>query len=343
MSRTQGQRSRQADVAREAGVSQSTVSMVLNGAADLGRISAQTQRKVLAAARRLKYTPSTPARPSVAAPLIGVHTFEPLFPTSAGDYYFEFLQGIEEQAGLEGCNLVLFTAARDDDGQRRIYDGDVNRLAQAAGSLLLGHHTRHDDLARLAEDGHAFVYIGHREVEGHEICYVGGDYRTATGHIVDDLVAMGHRTFAYLGETTRYEPQTDRWDGFAAALGRFGLPVPAPAFHRPEELTAQWLDAAIAAGTTAMLVESENLLRVLAAMAGLRGLTIPGDLSVVLLVDDPAREWAALHIPRNAMGRRAVRMLTALLTDPDGDYERQVLLPCTHTLARTTAPPKVSR
>ncbi|GAA5038247.1 DNA-binding LacI/PurR family transcriptional regulator [Thermocatellispora tengchongensis] len=338
----------QADIAREAGVSQSTVSMVLTGSGDLGRISAETQRRVLRAARQLKYAPAGQQRAATGgrqAPLLlGVHTFEPIFPTSARDYYFEFLQGIEEQAGIEGCNLVLFTAAPSEDGVRRIYRGSVNGLRQANGSLLLGHHAHRDDLARLARDGHPFVYIGHREVPGTEICYVGGDYRTATGHIVDELVAMGHREFAYLGERERDEPQVDRWEGFSAALARFGLPVPVPAFERPEDLTAQWLDETVRLGATAVLVESVGLLRVLTAMIRLRGLRVPGDLSVVLLVDDPGSEaghgpWAALRIPRNAMGRRAVRLLTALVTDPGGDYERQILLPCSHSLEGTVAPP----
>ncbi|RIV39172.1 substrate-binding domain-containing protein [Micromonospora radicis] len=239
---------------------------------------------------------------------------------------------------------LTLPAAQDEAGVRRIYRGGVNGLRQAAGSLLLGHHAHRDDLARLAADGHPFVFIGHREVPGTEICYVGGDYRAATGRIVDDLVAMGHRSFAYLGEVVRHEPQADRWEGFAAALERFGLTVPTPAFDRAEELTAQWLDAALAAGTTAVLVESVSLLRVLAAMVGLRGLTIPADLSVVLLVDDPGgeiagRPWACLHTPRNAMGRRAVRLLTAVLADPTGEHERQILLPCSHTLDGTTAVP----
>ncbi len=352
MSNRRGRTSRQADIAREAGVSQSTVSMVLRGAGDVSRISPDTQRRVLGIARRLGYQTTNGSqaragleRRTVAPYLMGVHTFEPIFPTSAGDYYFEFLQGIEEQAGVEGCNLVLFTAARDENGVRRIYRDGVNALGQAAGSVLLGHHANRDDLLRLAQDGHPYVYIGRREMAGVDICYIGGDYRSATGRIVDDLVALGHRGFAYLGEATRHEPQVDRWDGFAAALDRFGLPVPAPAFTHPDQLTAQWLDTAITGGATAVLVESVSLLRVLAAMASLRGLDIPADLSVVLLVDDPGGEfgpsrWASLNIPRNAMGRRAVRMLAALLNDPTGDHERQVLLPCAHTLAPTVAAPR---
>ncbi|MBB5787848.1 substrate-binding domain-containing protein [Jiangella mangrovi] len=346
-------RSRQADVAREAGVSQSTVSMVLGGAAEHARISPETQRRVVEAARRLNYVaPLQPrslgwlqGRPVAAPLLLGVHTFEPIFPTSARDYYFEFLRGIEEQSGVEGCNLVLFTAAPDEDGVRRIYHGSTNSLRQATGSLLLGYHPHRDDLARLAQDGYPFVYIGHREVPGTEISYVGGDYRSGTGRIVDELVAMGHRTFAYLGDPARDEPQVDRWDGFSSALGRFGLPVPEPAYDRPDELTAQWLDGVVDAGATVVVVESVGLLRVLTAMAGLRGLSIPDDLSVVLLVDDPGgeiggRSWASLQVPRNAMGRRAVRLLTSLITDPGGDYERQILLPCAQTLEGTVAPPR---
>ncbi|UWE10519.1 LacI family DNA-binding transcriptional regulator [Actinacidiphila bryophytorum] len=339
---------RQADVAREAGVSQSTVSQVLGGGGDLTRISPETQRRVISAARQLRYRPSAQQRRAVerrqAPLLLGVHTFEPIFPTSARDYYFAFLQGIEEQSGVEGCNLVLFTAARDEGGVRRIYRDDVNGLGQAAGSILLGHHAHMDDLARLAADGHPFVYVGRREVPGADIAYVGGDYRSTTGRILDDLVAMGHRTFAYLGEAVRHEPQADRWAGFSTALDRFGLPVPRPLYVAPDQLAAQWLDDALAAGTTAILVESVSLLVVLHAIAQLRNLSVPEDFSVVLLVDHTPGEagpgpWASMRIPRHAMGSRAVRLLTTLLTDPAGDYDRQILLPCTYALDATVSPP----
>ncbi|NUQ90331.1 MAG: LacI family DNA-binding transcriptional regulator [Glycomyces artemisiae] len=337
--------SRQADIAKEAGVSQSTVSMVLNGTAENGRISAETRKRVLSTARRLQYVPASAQRAPAARAqplLLGVHTFEPIFPTSTGDYYFEFMRGIEDQAAAEGCNLMLFTAARHDDGVRRIYEDGANGLQQAAGSLLLGHHADRDDLARLSAEHYPFVYIGHREVAD-GIAYVGGDYRTATGRIVDELVGVGHRSFAYLGETSRHEPQVDRWEGFATALGRFGLPVPEPHFTDPEGLTAQWLDAAVASGVTALLVESVSLLRVLAAMASIRGLEIPRDLSIVVLVDIPVgevgtRQWASLRVPRHEMGRRAVHLLTSLLTDPAGEYDRQVLLPCAYSLEATVGP-----
>lgn len=338
---------RQADIAREAGVSQATVSMVLAGTGG-SRIPPDTQSRVLSAAKRLRYEPAAQRASGdvpYLPPLLGVHTFEPIFPTSVFDYYFEFLRGIEEQAAVEGCNLALFTAAHDTDGSRRIYDGSINRLLQANGSILLGHTTHRDELSRLSDEGYPYVYLGRRDVEDATVNYVGGDYRSATTRIVDELVAMGHQTFAYLGEHERDEPQTDRWEGFTAALTRFGLPTPDPVFTDPGKVTVQWLDAALASGTTAVLVESVDLLRVLAALIRLRNLTVPRDLSVVVLVDEPtepvgARRWACLHVPRNDMGRRAVRLLLSVINEPDGAYARQLQLPCSYTLENSVGEPR---
>jgi DNA-binding LacI/PurR family transcriptional regulator len=339
-------RSRQADVAAEAGVSQSTVSMVLTGHGDVSRISAETQSQVRAAARRLGYAPRRSAnggRANTAGLLIGVHTFEPIFPTVASDYYFDFLRGIEEQAVADRCNLVLFTSTQTSDGERRIYEGGVNLLRHAAGTLLLGRQPNNDDLTRLVRDHYPFVYIGHRELRGESIPYVGGDYAAATSRIVEHLVNLGHRRFGYLGAPARSQPQVDRWDGFRDALDRLALPAPEPSYSAADALGVQWLDDLLGSGVTALLVETVGQARTVAALTALRGVRIPQDLSVVRLVDDtdpaPGRPWSCLHVPRYAMGRRAARLLVRLLSDPAGEYERQILLPCELSLDESTAPP----
>lgn len=58
MSNTPGSRPRTLDVAREAGVSRTTASLVLNGSKHAVRISAETSARVMDAARRLGYFPS---------------------------------------------------------------------------------------------------------------------------------------------------------------------------------------------------------------------------------------------------------------------------------------------
>ena len=69
--------------------------------------------------------------------ILGVFTYEPVFPTGSRDFYHPFLVGIEECAERLGCDLLLLTSAPVADGRRRIFHDD-NRLRLADGCVLLG-------------------------------------------------------------------------------------------------------------------------------------------------------------------------------------------------------------
>ena len=107
---TSSKNPRQSDIARRAGVSQATVSLVLTGRAAASRIPEATQERIREAMVELDYVPNAAARSLRGGRnnLIGVHTFEPVFPVSPEDYYHEFLNGIEEEAVRAGLDLVLF-------------------------------------------------------------------------------------------------------------------------------------------------------------------------------------------------------------------------------------------
>lgn len=116
-------RPRQAEVARLAGVSQATVSLVLSGR-DLatGRpISAETRAKVLDAAHSLGYVPDPAASRLAAARnnLLGVFSFTATFPTDVRHSYYPFLVGVEQEAAAQGYDLVLFTGSSTGSGCRR--------------------------------------------------------------------------------------------------------------------------------------------------------------------------------------------------------------------------------
>ncbi|WP_461031977.1 LacI family DNA-binding transcriptional regulator [Streptomyces mayteni] len=366
----------QADVARRAGVSQATVSAVVNGRAAANRIPAETERLVKDAVRDLGYA-ANPAARSLRGKgnrLLGVHTFEAVFPISSRDFYHEFLIGVEEQAVAEGYDLVLFTSTEGPNGQRRLYQTDgSNRLKVADGSVLLGVAHDHSDLARLARDGYPFVHIGRREVPGAEIPYVGADYAAGTRDAVAGLVALGHRRVGYLGIPHRVESLVDREAGYRAACADAGIPA-LPVLMDAAELTPEWFDLAVGTGITAFVTEDEGLAGRLVEFAAGRAMGIPDDLSVVTLRDTangpyPGTPWSCLGIPRNDIGRGAVRLLISMLQPPPeprqgqttaradapageaasapqaaaggsgGDIVRQVLLPCTPPGAGTIAAP----
>lgn len=206
----------QRDIARMAGVSQPTVSLVLNNRAEGDvRISPETRERVLRVIRETGYVADPVARRLVARfnRIFGVFTYEPAFPSGSWDFFYPFLLGIEEAAERIGCDLLLFTSAPVVAGRRRIFSQD-NRLRLADGCILLGREIDAGELRRLNEDGYRYLAIGRRDDAGGPVPYVGADYTQAVGELVRLALARGHRRLGYLGLDGDVESTRDRRQGF---------------------------------------------------------------------------------------------------------------------------------
>jgi DNA-binding LacI/PurR family transcriptional regulator len=323
---------RQSDVAKAAGVSQSAVSRVISGDADAARIPEETRRRILAAIKELGYVPNAAARNlrNKSNRLLGVHTFESVFPHARSDFYFEFLLGIEERAEEVGYDLVLFTSTGTKDGRRRIYRDGTNRLNLADGSVLLGVATDREELARLAAEDYKFVHIGRREVPGADIPCIVPDYADAAGAIVDTLARRGHRAIAYVREPFDQESYLDRRAGYREAVDRLGLADRSPGSRGEAGITDGWLDELAAGPETAVVAESVRLAEELRTGLAARGKTIPADLSVAVLEGvwpGTSAVWDCLQVPRKQIGRLAIDALVDMVEDP-ARRATSVLVPC---------------
>lgn len=337
----------QVDVARRARVSQATVSLVISGGAASGQVAESTRALVLRAAAELGYTVNAVARSLKGGRnrMLGLYTFEPVFPVDQRDFYFPFLLGVEEATAAYGYDLLLFSSAGSGDG-RRIYAGGVNRLKVADGCVLLGRHLHRDDLAELAKEDFPFVFVGRRDVPGVELSYVAADYVGATSEMVGHLARLGHRRLVYLKVTDDREWTRDREAGFRQGLVAAGIPdeqVRVFAMEDRAALSAAQLQEWLAAGTTAVVVEptdDDSALAALARAAAEAGVRIPDDVSVAVLGDPPlseatARDWTRFVIPREQMGREAVRLLLERLDD--NVHARQLYLDCTQVTGDSVA------
>src|SRR5689334_10498952 len=208
------------------GVSQATVSLVLNGRDDADvRIAPETRERVLQAIRSTGYVADPIARRLAARHnrILGVFTYESVFPAGLGDFYHPFLAGIEECAERVGCDLLLLTSAPVIDGRRRIFHQD-NRLRLADGCVLLGRSLDPAELTRLVAEGPAFVSVGRRDDAGGPVPYVGADYPGATAAQVRAAVGLGHRRLVYVGEgAAGPESHADRFRGFTSAVTEAGV------------------------------------------------------------------------------------------------------------------------
>ncbi|GGJ90802.1 LacI family transcriptional regulator [Streptomyces camponoticapitis] len=340
-------RSTQRDIARHAGVSQATVSLVISGGAASNQIAESTRRAVLAAAEELGYAANVAARSLKGGRnrLLGLYTFESVFPTDQRDFYYPFLLGVAEETARQGYDLLLFSSDRGESStgtptaERSIYAGGANRLKIADGCVLLGRNVRREELSALVREDFPFVFVGRREVDDGELSYVAADYVSATGALVAELARLGHRRILYLRALEDSEPTRDREEGYRRGLAEAGI-VPDEALIRrladPADLSVDHLEEWIGGlGITALLVEpteDDRLTGALATMAGTERVRFPADCSLALLGDPPSwtpesRNWTRFSLPRARMAGEAVRVLIGLL-DRESPEPRQLTVPC---------------
>ena len=330
----------QNDIAKLAGVSQATVSLVLNGAPTaLARIPAETRDRVQAVIRTTGYVADPIARRMAKGlnRILGVFTYEPAFPSAQADFFTPFLLGIEEEAQQQNYDLLLLTSAGV--GNNRKIFSENNRLRIADGCLLLGREFDREELARLVAEDYPFVAIGRRDDAGGPVPYVGGDYAAGTRQLVETAVSLGHSKLAYVGPVGPAESIADRWRGFGSVLGEGAeLALHVDAVNQP---AGEILERIVSSGATAaFFIELADAVRVEMA-ARERGLSVPQDFSMVVLGShiragrSPVR-FTSYDIPREEMGRHATAMLVNRIET--GSAGGQVLLTCPLVEGETLGP-----
>ncbi|MEP7453466.1 LacI family DNA-binding transcriptional regulator [Phyllobacterium sp. SB3] len=334
----------QHDIARLAGVSQATVSLVLNDAqAAATRIPGETRERILKIIRETGYVADPIARRMAKGlnRILGVFTYEPAFPSAQADFFAPFLLGIEEEAQRQNYDLLLLTSAGI--GEKRKIFGDGNRLRLADGCLVLGRQFNRAELKQLVSGDYPFVAVGRRDDAGGKVPYVGGAYADATKALVAKARASGHSRLAYVGPKGPAESVSDRWKAFVEAQEGEELALHIPDTGQPPE---DILDALISSGSTAVFfVELDDAIKVESA-ARQRGLSIPADMSFVVLGRHirPRRtaiQFASFNIPREEMGRQAAAMLIRRIET--SDPVQQILLPCEPVEGETLGPAKMRR
>ncbi|MBZ2195019.1 LacI family DNA-binding transcriptional regulator [Occultella gossypii] len=348
--RSGGGRVTQADVARLAGVSQTVVSMVLNGTGiTQHRVGDDTRRRVLDAIERTGYVANPIAQRLAGgkSALVGVYTYEPVFPSSAGDFYQPFLEGVEREAQQRGVDLVLFTSMSAHHGGPLVDGGALHRLRVADGCVLLGRHSHAQDLVALASQDFPYAFVGRRAAPGVTVPFAGADYDEATAIVTRQLLELGHRRIGMVTVTPPHESIEDRVRGYRRAMRAAGqLPV---TFEDPDLTSGEFFETLAEHGITAVLTVSDLAHHVYSAALA-HGLRVPDDLSIARLGDPEEREpsvvdWAGFTIPRIEMGAEALRIVLRQLTPPDPledepDQGLQAFIPCeTFTGSTIAAPP----
>ncbi len=313
------------EVAKLAGVSRSTVSLVLNGVVGAS-ISAATQTRVLAAARSLGYTPDAAGRTLASG---RTHTLG-LFICHAEHlridaFIPQALLGLNERSREHGFKVIV--EAVPDPAKPESYLGLV-RAKQVDGLVVLNPRKNDEGLRRLALEDVPLVIMGAFELpEAHTVSTRDNSVsaRKATEH----LIGLGHTRIAHISYGgLEYQGAAERYQGYRRALEGAGSPFDPALLQIGNYSAASGYAAAqslLAAGAqfTALFVSNDTV--AFGAMAALRehGRRIPEDVAVVGYDDVPLAAYAApplttVRSPAVAHGRLAAEMLIKLIR---GDLE----------------------
>ncbi|MFI6943116.1 LacI family DNA-binding transcriptional regulator [Streptomyces sp. NPDC050418] len=310
---------RLADIAAQAGVSEATVSRVLNGKPG---VAAGTRESVLAALDVLGY--ERPVRlKQRSAGLVGLITPEldnPIFPA--------FAQVIAQALTRQGYTPVLATqtpgGSTEDELTEMLVARGVSGIIYVSGlhADTTADTGRYD---RLRAQGVPHVLINGFSPHV-KAPFVSPDDRTAMEQAVTHLTALGHRRIGLALGPKRFVPVQRKTAGFLTAVHeRLGLGEEAAReFIQHSLYTLEGGQAAATAlldrGCTAVICASDMMALGAIRAARARGLTVPGDLSVVGYDDSPLIAFTdppltTIRQPVPAMGQAAVR---ALLEEIDG-------------------------
>ena len=325
------QRHTSTDVARCAGVSQSTVSLVLSGKAE-GRVSAATQERVRRCARELGYRPNVAAQ---ALRLGASRAVALLVPDMTNPFFSRVLRGAQHAAAAEGYIVILVDTQNDRHWESQSFE--ALRAGPVDGYLLF-EVTAPDALG----PDENVVMMETEEPRRPSVRFDGGGGSAAA---FEHLVQLGHRRIGHLAAAFRALTFQHREESRVRVLGEAGLDPDT----QPRVLTPISIEDARTNGLvlldeepTAVFCDDDVIAAGMYLAARERGVRIPEDLSVVGFDDmDFARVLAppltTVALDAELLGATSFELLEARMSGKR--TRKRIVLPAELLIRGSTAPP----
>jgi len=311
------------EVAKLAGVSEATVSRVLNG---IGPMKESTRQRVMEAAKKLNYELNAVASSFARGKSGNLGVVLPHVPKVHlfSTYYFsELLSGIGEAVRSKNYGLLLLF--RD---PAEVYDyASLFRTQRVDACIILGASSKDSELQginRLAEERLPFCVMDQR-FDNPLVSIVAADHEQGSYDAVKHLIGKGYRKIGFLNGSPQYSNSWDRLSGYRRALQETGIVLDESIVYEGNYSRTSGLQAANLVyrdldKLEAIFVSNDRM--AIGLMQGLRekGCQLPADLKVVAYDDSDAASLtepplSTVKVPFYEMGSLAAEHLLIRLVD----------------------------
>lgn len=328
------------DVARDVGVSITTVSHALNGYSD---VSEKTKERILEAVERLNYAPDINARSlgGKADTTIALLTSE-LREKDENGFVYGLIYGLFQQCSEQDCEFMLLVTNRAK--QERLSFLQLCKKKNLSGVVVSGLRTDDSYYHEILSSNIPCALVDMR-VTAKNKCSITIDNVRAAKEAVEYLIRLGHRKIGMVNGSKTAEVCAERYNGYASALEEAGIPVckeyechcdfiEETAFEKTQKLLVKYPEI------TAFFCASDMMAIGAVRAAEAMGMRVPEDISVVGFDDIPIAGYVCKGITTvrqspAAMGRAGGEAVWRMLREKP--VEKEMILPHELIIRGTTA------
>jgi LacI family transcriptional regulator len=327
------------DVARKAGVSQTTVSRVLN---NYPQIKESTKQKVLKAINELGFSPNELARSMVNKK---TRTIGLVIGDIANPFYAETCKVIIAEAYKRNYDVII----TDTDYNNDAFEKSIMTLTgkRVDGILVATIHKNDTIVNQLSESGFPIVYFN-REPESENIHYVSLDNEKGSLLAVEHLIELGHKNIAVASYPSRFATYYQRSLAFKSALNKYGVFMDDLYIYRGEfsyDNIYNFVKEVLSEEnrpTAFVTTTDQQAVSVMDSVSKL-GFLVPDDISVVGFGDidiasHPYIGLTTISAQKEEMGKAALNTLIDLIdSDSQPDTRVEIILEPELIVRKTTS------
>ena len=308
-------------VAEAAGVSHTTVSLVINNAAG-SRVSQKTRERVLEAIRKLDYNPNLTAKRLASGKTNSIGLYTPFeIPIFRNYTFMEMITGIQDVLSEKGFDLALFS------GGRKLYrNRPVSQIVKqnTVDGLIIfnSRYTSQNFVNNYIKSLNQlkFNYVILNYYWGNaKINYVGIDYENDAFKAASHLIHLGHKKIALIAGTSKATVTARIIKGYKRALADDEINID------NDIIVYADYDYQMAYAKTRTILQDHSSVTAF-FLAGFEmapaclkavkdsGLNVPKDISIVCYIDSEIMPLldppiTAIKWPYYEMGKKAAELL----------------------------------